>query len=122
MEPLLSLLDFRARRSEMGALMRPGEELSATKILNELATDACRDLDLTRRVAAIRGIVCGRVVFTTSFGIEDQAIMHVIFRQALAIDVMTLDTGRLFPESYELWARTERRYGRRIQALYPQRD
>jgi phosphoadenosine phosphosulfate reductase len=122
MEPLLSLLDFRARRSEMGALMRPGEELSATKILNELATDACRDLDLTRRVAAIRGIVCGRVVFTTSFGIEDQAIMHVIFRQALAIDVMTLDTGRLFPESYELWARTERRYGRRIQALYPHRS
>jgi len=34
--------------------------------------------------------------------------------------VVTLDTGRLFPETYELWAETERRYGRTIRAIYPQ--
>jgi phosphoadenosine phosphosulfate reductase len=32
---------------------------------------------------------------------------------------VTLDTGRLFPETYTLWAETERRYGRRIRAIYP---
>jgi phosphoadenosine phosphosulfate reductase len=74
---------------------------------------------LPQRIAVVRNNVSGRVVFTTSFGIEDQAIAHAIFSQAIAIDVVTLDTGRLFPETYELWARTERRYGRRIPAFYP---
>ena len=32
--------------------------------------------------------------------------------------MVTLDTGRLFPETYELWAATGRRYGRRIRAIY----
>jgi phosphoadenosine phosphosulfate reductase len=77
---------------------------------------------LNHRVAAIRRVISGRVVFTTSFGIEDQAIAHSIFSQRLAIDVVTLDTGRLFPETFELWAQTEHRYGRRIIAVYPDRD
>jgi phosphoadenosine phosphosulfate reductase len=78
-------------------------------------------LDLAQRLAMVRSTVLGRVVFTTSFGIEDQAIAHAMFTQGLAIDVVTLDTGRLFPQTYELWAETERRYGRRIRALYPDR-
>ena len=85
------------------------------------SSDASLGLHLNDRVAAIRRIVSGRVVFTTSFGIEDQAIAHAIFSQGLAIDVVTLDTGRLFPETFELWARTENRYGRRILAAYPDR-
>jgi len=35
---------------------------------------------------------------------------------------VTLDTGRLFPETYDLWAQTESRFGRRIQAVYPLHD
>ena len=35
---------------------------------------------------------------------------------------MTLDTGRLFNETYEVWAASERRYGRRIQAIAPRND
>src|SRR3954469_11390190 len=35
------------------------------------------------------------------------------------VDVVTLDTGRLFPETYELWSATEARYVRRIRAIYP---
>jgi phosphoadenosine phosphosulfate reductase len=76
-------------------------------------------LDLFERLAAIRAQIPGRVVFTTSFGLEDQAIVHAIFAQALAIDVATLDTGRLFPETYDVWAETERRYGVRIRAFAP---
>jgi len=76
-------------------------------------------LDLFERVAAIRGQIPGRLVFTTSFGLEDQAIAHAIFAQALAIDVATLDTGRLFPETYDVWAETERRYGVRVVAFAP---
>jgi phosphoadenosine phosphosulfate reductase len=86
------------------------------------SSDASFDRDLAYRVAAVRRIVSGRVVFTTSFDFEDQAITHAIFNQQLAIDVVTLDTGRLFPETYRLWEQTERRYGRRITAVYPDRD
>jgi phosphoadenosine phosphosulfate reductase len=88
---------------------------------SDLVPEDCHDLDLAKRVAAIRNTVRGRIVFTTSFGIEDQAIAHTIFRQGLAIEVLTLDTGRLFPQTYELWAQTERRYRRRIPAFYPDR-
>jgi phosphoadenosine phosphosulfate reductase len=77
-------------------------------------------LDLFERLAAIRRQISGRVVFTTSFGLEDQAIAHAVFAQALAIDVATLDTGRLFPETYDVWAETERRYGVRVLAFTPE--
>jgi phosphoadenosine phosphosulfate reductase len=77
-------------------------------------------LDLFERLATIRAEIPGRVVFTTSFGLEDQAIAHAIFAQALAIDVATLDTGRLFPETYDVWAETERRYGVRVLAFTPE--
>jgi hypothetical protein len=85
------------------------------------SSDARLDLQLNERVAAIRRIVSGRVVFTTNFGIEDQAIAHAIFSQGLSIDVVALDTGRLFPETFDLWARTEHRYAQRIVAAYPDR-
>jgi hypothetical protein len=62
------------------------------------------------------------MVFTTSFGIEDQTITHAIFTEALEIDVVTLDTGRLFPETVQVWSNTERRYGRRIRGLSPDRE
>jgi len=78
-------------------------------------------LDLNARLAAVARAIPGRIVFTTSFGLEDQAIAHAIFTNDLPIDVITLDTGRLFPQTYELWSNTEARYGRRIQALYPER-
>jgi len=77
-------------------------------------------LDLFERLAAVRAQIPGRVVFTTSFGLEDQAIAHAIFSQALAIDVATLDTGRLFPETLDVWAETERRYGVRVLAFTPE--
>jgi phosphoadenosine phosphosulfate reductase len=78
-------------------------------------------LDLFERLAAIRACIRGLIVLTTSFGLEDQAIAHAIFSQRLTIDVATLDTGRLFPETYDVWAATERRYGTRIAAFTPDR-
>ena len=46
-------------------------------------------------------------------------IAHHIFSERLPIDVVTLDTGRLFPSTYKLWQETEERYGVRIRAFYP---
>jgi thioredoxin-dependent adenylylsulfate APS reductase len=76
-------------------------------------------LSAPERLTQLRREVAGKIVFTTSFGIEDQAILQMIVDQGLDIEIATLDTGRLFPETYELWAKTEKRYGRRIRAFYP---
>src|SRR5271166_4394435 len=102
----------------MTILMRDSHTSHAVAVA---ISDASFDHDLMKRIAAIRNIVTDRIVFTTSFGLEDQAIAHAIFVQALEIEVVTLDTGRLFPQTYELWAETERRYGQRIPAFYPDR-
>ncbi len=71
------------------------------------------------RLSYLRAAVDGRIVFTHGFGVEGQLIFHWICERDLDIEVVTLDTGRLFPETYALWAATERRYGRRIRAFYP---
>lgn len=58
-------------------------------------------------------------VFSTSFSSEDQIISHLIFSQALPITLFTLDTGRLFPETYSVWNRTLEKYRATITAYYP---
>ena len=74
---------------------------------------------LPDRLRSIVATIGGRIVFTTSFGLEDQAIAHLIFTRGLDIEVATLDTGRLFPSTYKLWQETEERYGVRIRPYYP---
>jgi bifunctional enzyme CysN/CysC len=76
-------------------------------------------LSPAERIACLRREVTGRIVFTNSFGLEDQVILHLLSERTDDIAVVTLDTGRLFPETYALWAQTERRYGVRIRALHP---
>lgn len=61
----------------------------------------------------------GRVVFSTSFSAEDQLISHWIFSQKINISVFTLDTGRLFPETYSTWNNTLDQYHSTITPYYP---
>ena len=61
----------------------------------------------------------GRIVFSTSFGLEDQAITHIIFSHDLPIKIFTLDTGRLFPETYSVWNSTREKYGKKIESYSP---
>lgn len=61
-----------------------------------------------------------RAVFSTSFGIEDQLITHLIFENDLPIRIFTLDTGRNFQETYATWSRTLERYGKPIETYFPQ--
>jgi phosphoadenosine phosphosulfate reductase len=94
--------------------------LNSAALLARL-TEQYQQLDLPERLMTARRAISGRVVFTTSFGIEDQAITHAIFTQGLDIDVVTLDTGRLFLETLRVWDATERHYGRQIRGLSPDR-
>src|SRR5437868_12436155 len=74
---------------------------------------------LEERLAAIRTAVDGTVAFSTSLGIEDQAITHAIATTGTAIDIFTLDTGRHFPETLDTLFDTEGKYGIKIRVMFP---
>jgi len=61
-----------------------------------------------------------KLTFATSLGLEDVVVLDLIAKQSLPVDLFTLDTGLLFPETYDLKARLEDRYGREIVAVKPQ--
>jgi phosphoadenosine phosphosulfate reductase len=61
-----------------------------------------------------------RITLSTSLGLEDQVITEMVMRQNRDTKVFTLDTGRLFPETYDLIARTNKHFGIRIAAYFPE--
>ena len=61
----------------------------------------------------------GEAIFSTSFSYEDQIITHKILSAQLPIKIFTLDTGRLFPETYSVWSATNEKYKTHIDAYYP---
>lgn len=62
------------------------------------------------------------ITLSTSFSKEDQIISHIIWSKELNIDVFTLDTGRLFPETYSVWSRTLERYNKIIRTFQPHQE
>ncbi|WP_395065934.1 phosphoadenylyl-sulfate reductase [Flavobacterium sp.] len=64
-----------------------------------------------------------KIVFSTSFGIEDQVITQALaFNNIQNIEIFTLDTGRLFPEAYTVWDKTKLQYNTKIKAYYPENE
>ena len=61
----------------------------------------------------------GKLAFSTSFGQEDQVITDFIFKNNLPVSVFTLDTGRLFEETYEVYHKTLRQYKKPITPFFP---
>lgn len=64
----------------------------------------------------------GQVTFSSSFSYEDQAITHEILNNYLPVKIFTLDTGRLFAETYSVWSSTNSKYSTSINAYYPQAE
>ncbi len=60
-----------------------------------------------------------KIIFSTSFSYEDQVITDMICKNKIAIDIFTLDTGRLFPETYSTWNATINKYSNTIKVYYP---
>ncbi len=80
-----------------------------------------KSLDLAGRLA-LAASLGERVVFTTSLGIEDQVITHAIGTGRIGIEVVTLETGRLFAETVNLISETEQRYDMEIRRFYPAKE
>lgn len=63
-----------------------------------------------------------KIVFSTSLSYEDQVITHMIFSNSLDIEIFTLDTGRLFSETYSVFNSTRSRYKKEIKTYYPKTE
>lgn len=61
-----------------------------------------------------------KVVFSTSFGQEDQVVTALIAEQNLPITIFTLDTGRLFQETYDVFHKTLKKYKIDIETYFPE--
>lgn len=87
------------------------------EIKNEL-----KGLDVVGKLKLLAEKYADSIIFSTSFGWEDQAITHLIFANNIPVKVFTLETGRLFPETYYVWNRTLEIYNKPIHAYYPKNE
>lgn len=60
-----------------------------------------------------------KITFASSLGAEDQVITYMLSKIDKSVNIITLDTGRVFPETYDLLHRTINRYGIAIKSYYP---
>ena len=91
--------------------------MELSKLSNDLRARSLED-----SLKYIASLFPGKAIFTSSFGVEDQAITHAIFENDIPIDVVTLDTGRLFPETYKVFSETINKYNKNIGVYFPDRD
>jgi phosphoadenosine phosphosulfate reductase len=63
-----------------------------------------------------------RLAFSTSLGAEDQVVMDMLSKTKIPVKVFTLDTGRLFPETYDIIDKTSQHYGNPIEIFFPDRE
>jgi phosphoadenosine phosphosulfate reductase len=61
----------------------------------------------------------GKVICASSLGLEDQMITRMIASAGINIPIFTLDTGRMFQETYSLIERTAQRYNIKIRVYFP---
>jgi phosphoadenosine phosphosulfate reductase len=61
----------------------------------------------------------GAIALASSMSIEDQVLTHMVLQIDPFARIFTLDTGRLFPECYDLLDRTKERYGINIEVFFP---
>lgn len=78
--------------------------------------DGLNEIDSLQLLAKLHP---SKIVFSTSFGLEDQVITDIIYSNNIDIQVFTLDTGRMFSETYYTWNQTNERYQTKIKAYYP---
>ncbi|MGM8361456.1 phosphoadenylyl-sulfate reductase [Flavobacterium sp. ARAG 55.4] len=79
-----------------------------------------KDFSIEETFAFLANEYKDQVVFSTSFGQEDQVITAIIAKSQAPITIFTLDTGRLFQETYDVFHRTQKKYKLPIKVYFPE--
>ena len=61
----------------------------------------------------------GKIALSSSLSIEDQVLTDLIVKIDPSTRIFTLDTGRLFPETYSLIDKTNIKYDIHLEVLFP---
>ncbi len=85
------------------------------ELIQEIETSS-----LPEAVSLVADLFPGKVVFSSSLGQEDQVLTDIIFKNNLPVKIFTIDTGRLFNETYELLDKTTARYKKQVQVYFPE--
>lgn len=88
-----------------------------------LSQDLIQEIErssLPEAVSLVADLFPGKVVFSSSLGQEDQVLTDIIFKNNLPVKIFTIDTGRLFNETYELLDKTTARYKKQVQVYFPE--
>lgn len=91
-----------------------------SKEIVQALLDKTKDFSIEQTLAFLANEYKGKVVFSTSFGQEDQVITALIAKNDLPITIFTLDTGRLFQETYDVFHKTLKKYKIDIKTYFPE--
>ena len=101
---------------EFGGDLVNGSRLN--RFLGEVAGKNARDV-----VAwAFDTFTVSGVALASSFGVEDQVLTHTLVSVNPRAKVFTLDTGRLFPETYDVMQSVRDTYGIKVDVFSPDAD
>ena len=92
--------------------------LNDRTLLDTLAAKTASASDLLRRIAG----EFSPAAFANSLGAEDMVLTDLIVGQKFAIEIFSLDTGRLPVETYDLIAAVQAHYGLTLKLYYPRHD
>ena len=88
-------------------------------ILSKSDISKLEQVSLQESLKLIDDLFPRQVVFSSSLGQEDQVITDAIFKNNIPVTVFTIDTGRLFNETYELLDKTIARYKQPVKVYFP---
>ncbi|GIZ09192.1 phosphoadenylyl-sulfate reductase [Flavobacterium sp. NG2] len=91
----------------------------STTIVNALI-EKTKDFSIEEAFVFLANEYKDKVVFSTSFGQEDQVITDLIEKSGAPVTIFTLDTGRLFQETYDVFHRTQKKYKTPIKVYFPE--
>ena len=65
------------------------------------------------------GTYKNKAALSSSFGVEDQVLTHILLNLDKEANIFTLDTGRLHPQTYSVMDTTNLKYGVKVKVLFP---
>ncbi|MCU0435355.1 MAG: phosphoadenylyl-sulfate reductase [Bacteroidia bacterium] len=77
-------------------------------------------LPVPERLRLLLAHTQGEARFSTSLGLEDQVLTHLIATENIPVRIFTIDTGRLFQETYDVLEITRTRYKIAVEIFFPQ--
>ncbi len=91
-----------------------------SQVITNILLEKTKDWSINQVFDFLANEYKDQIVFSTSFGQEDQVITDLIAKNEWQIQIFTLDTGRLFQETYDVFHKTLKKYKKEIKVYFPE--